>query len=171
MTDTLVPPDHPAGTGSVVLDPSSPIDGICEAAVARLKERLPPRVQIEDFPAKPDDYDFEGYEAAALVIYEGSDFDRAGLRGEQGMAEELRLTVVLLVRSLRGANGAYGLLRDIRTSLHGVSLAGSTGMRPVKCHLDSARDGVYQYQFAFAGQLPAVPVKSGVAMPRTFERR
>lgn len=170
MNDALLPADHPA-QGSMGAT-QSPVDALCDAAVERLKTRLPPRVIVEHFPDKPEQYDFEGYDAAALVIYDASRFDREGQLGAQGLRETLRLVVVLMVRSLRGSNGAYELLHDIRTALHGQSLAGCTGLIPTEIALESEASGVFRYHAAFEGSLPAVPVKvSGVALPRGFAER
>lgn len=171
MSDFVIPPEHPSASAYRAPSPVSPIDAICEAAVARLKERLPGRVIVEHFPDKPGEFDFEGYDAAALVIYDGSRFDKAGQLGAQGIREELRLVVSLLVRSLCGGNGAYVLLADIRSALHGQSLAGSTGLRPVEIELERENEGVFQYRAAFEATIVAVPNKiaSGVALPRGFE--
>jgi hypothetical protein len=166
--DALLPDGHPA-RATQALRPS-PIEALCAAAMERLKQRLPGRVVVELFPDKPGEFDFEGYEAAALVLYDGSRFDVGGPLGEQGLREETRLVVSLLVRSLRGEGGAYALLADIRAALHGASLAGSTALRPVEIALEREAEGVWQYRLAFAATLIAVPVKSapGVALPRGF---
>lgn len=169
VADPMLPVDHPARPGAP--PPLSPVEAVCAAAVERLKTRLPGKVIVERFPDRPYDYDFEGYEAAALVLYDGSRFDAS----EQGLREELRLVVSLLVRGLDGENGAYALLADIRAALHGVSLAGSTALRPVEIALEREAQGVWQYRAAFAAAIVAVPVKSarGVALPQFFvpERR
>lgn len=173
VADPMLPADHPASPGAP--PPLSPVEAVCAAAVERLKTRLPGKVIVERFPDRPDDYDFEGYEAAALVLYDGSRFDASGPLGEQGLREELRLVVSLLARGLDGENGAYALLADIRAALHGVSLAGSTALRPVEIALEREAQGVWQYRAAFAAVIVAVPVKSarGVALPHVFvpERR
>lgn len=165
MTE-LLPPGHPARP----TEPPrcAPIDAVSDALVARLKERLPNRVAVDIFPDKPADYDFEGMDAAALVLYDGSRFDASGPLGEQGLSEELRLVVSLLVRSLRGGNGAHALIQDVRAALHGASLAGSTALRPVEIALEREADGVWQYRLVFAAALVAVPSKPmpGLALPR-----
>lgn len=172
--DFVIPPDHPSATAAIAPDRASPLDAVCDAAVERLKASLPGKVRVEHFPDKPEDFDFEGFEAAALVLYDGGDFDAAGARGEQGVAEEVRLVVVLMVRSLRGPNGSNRLLEEIRLALHGHSLAGMTGLRPLKRELEREGSGVFQYSFAFAGRLPALPGRAaaaGLALPRSFDRR
>lgn len=164
----LLPADHPAR--STERPRLSPIDAVCAAAVERLDGRLPGRVVVASFPDKPAEFDFEGHDAAALVLYDGSRFDAAGAPGAQGLSEELRLVVALLVRSLDGEGGAYRLIHEARLALHGVSLAGATGLRPVEVALDREHEGVWQYRLVFAGDIVAVPVKSaqGVALPRAF---
>lgn len=174
MNDRLIPEGHPASLENLAPPPSAPLDALIDAGLARLKETMPPRVIVDLFPDKPDEYDFEGYDAAALIIYEGSRFDQAGQRGAQGLVETVRVTVVLLVRSLKGRSGATQLLANIRQALHGQSLAGSTGLRPLEAELDRESAGVFQYRFSFECSLVAIPVKtSGLALPRGFstERR
>lgn len=173
IADPLLPEGHPA-RGNEAPRPS-PVDAVCEAAIERLKTRLPGKVMVEGFPDRPDDFDFEGFDAAALVIYDGSRFDASGPLGEQGLREELRLVVSLLTRGLNGDGGAYALIKDVRAALHGASLAGSTALAPIEIALEREAAGVWQYRLAFAATILAVPVKSslGVALPRAFlpERR
>ncbi len=169
-SDFVIPDDHPSARANLARPALSPIDAVCDAAVMRLKERLPGGVVVEHFPDKPEEYDFEGYDAAALVIYDKSTFGKEGLVGAQGTREEVRLVVVLLVRSLRGPGGAYRLLFDIRSALHGVSLAGMTGLRPVEVDLERQNENVFQYSVAFEGAIVAVPTP-GVVLPRGHGRR
>lgn len=172
MNDFVIPADHPSSVANRAPEQPSMIDALCEAIVERLKIRLPGSIAVEHFPDKPDNYDFEGRNAAALVLYNGSRFDTAGQRGAQALAEEVQIEISLLVRSLRGPTGAYQLLHEIRTALHGQSLAGCTGMRPESAELQSENEGVYQFQFKFECTLVSVPVKiSGVALPHNFSAR
>lgn len=167
-----IPPTHPSARAFAAKPHPSPIDLICDEVVAQLEIKLPGKVKVEHFPDKPAEYDFEGYDAAALVIYDGSRFDKAGLAGAQGVREEVRLVVSLLVRTVRGPTGAYGLIHDIRSALHGASFGGSVGLKPVETELEREQDGVFQYRLVFEGAVVAVPVKSsGVALPRGFENR
>ena len=168
LPDRLIPADSP-----IVADREpvrlSPIDAVCQAMVDRLKIRLPGKVMVEHFPDKPDQFDFEGYDAAALVIYDGSRFDEEGMLGAQGTRESLRLVVSLLVRELRGPTGAYELLHVIRAALQGTSFAGSTALRPIEAVLEREANNVFQYRLAFEGTIIAVPVKSAtVTLPRSF---
>ena len=167
-SEALLPADHPAR--ATESPRPSPITAISDAAIARLKTRLPGRVKVEAFPDKPEEYDFEGYDAAALVLYDGSRFDAAGPVGEQGLRETQRLAVALLVRSLLGEGGAYRLIHETRVALHGVSLAGSTALRPLEAALDRADAGVWQYRLVFEAAVVAVPSSSapGVVLPRAF---
>ena len=166
--DALLPADHPAR--ATESPRPSPITALSDAVIARLKTRLPGRVRVEAFPDKPEEYDFEGYDAAALVLYDGSRFDAAGPLGEQGLRETQRLVVALLVRSLLGEGGAYRLIHEARVALHGVSLAGATALRPLEAALERSDAGVWQYRLVFEATLVAVPSTSapGVALPRAF---
>jgi Gp37 protein len=158
-------PAHPLATGNRQAERASPIDALCNAAVDLLALKLPGSVKVEHFPNKPAEFDFEGSNAAALVIYDGSRFDQEGQPGQQGVRETVRLAVMLLVRSLRGDAGAYALTHEIRKALHGQSLAGMTGLRPLETELESESDGVFTYRLAYEGRLPAVPVRTATQHP------
>lgn len=165
---SLIPPGHPAAPEYRAAERPAPIDAVADAMVERLKQLLPGRVMVEHFPDKPDEFDFEGYDAAVLVLWDGSDFDQAGMSGEQGTREELRMAVALLVRELRGATGAYRLKHEIQQALHGGSFGGTTGLRPIKADLEKQAENVFQYLLVFAGAIRAVPTRpSGVALPST----
>ncbi len=167
--DFVIPDGHPASSASATPVAPSMIDQVCEAAIARLKATLAGRVIIEHFPDDPDSYDFEGYDAAALVLWNGDQFDAAGLRGHQGSRITMTLSVVLLVRALSGTGGAYDLLEQIRLGLHGESLAGSTALRPIRRELERQGEGVFQYRSDFEAGLSAVggARRTAVLMPRS----
>lgn len=168
----LLPADHPGSRDNCEPGRPSPIDAVADAMVERLKQRLPGKVQVEHFPDQPEEYDFEGFDAAALVLWDGSTFDQAGPSGEQGTREALRMAVALMVRSLRGPSGAYVLKHEIQTALHGFSFAGTTGLRPIKADLERQGEGVFQYLLVFEGAIRAVPTRpAGVSLPGTTPRR
>lgn len=166
--DFTIPEGHPASAGAAVPARPSMIDQICEAAVERLKATLAGRVIVEHFPDDPDRFDFEGYDAAALVLWNGDQFAASGLRGQQGALITMTISVVLLVRALRGHGGAYELLEQVRLALHGESLAGSTALRPTRRELENQNDGVFQYRSDFEGGLSTIggARRAGVLMPR-----
>jgi len=174
LPDFIVPADHPASRETREAQgapPLSPIDAVADAMVERLKQRLPGSVAVEHFPDKPEEYDFPGHDAAALVIWDGSTFDQAGPTGEQGTREALRMGVALIVRSLRGPSGAYALKHEIQKALHGQSFAGATGLRPVKADLERQGENVFQYLLVFEGKVPTLPIRpAGVAMPASAHR-
>jgi hypothetical protein len=152
-----IPDTHPAGTESLVPVAPTRIEALCAAAVDRLAQALPPRTVVTHYPDRPEEFDFEGSDAAALVLYEGSRFDEAGLAGARGAREFVRLTVVLLVRALAGDGGAYRLIEATRAALHGQALAGATGLRPVEVALDRQDAQVFQFRVSFEAALPAIP--------------
>jgi hypothetical protein len=166
--DFVIPPNHPASPGARAPAPLSMIDQLCEAAVERLKAQISGRVIVEHFPDAPEQFDLEGYDAAALVLWNGDQFDAQGMRGEQGSRAAMQISVVLLVRSLRGDGGAYVLLEQIRLALQGESLAGSTGLRPVRRELERQGEGVFQYRFDFEAGLITLggARRAQVLMPR-----
>lgn len=162
--DFVIPAAHPAHGNHVERPRVSPIDAVIDEAVALLAIKLPPQVTVERFPDRPADYDFEGREAAVLIIYDGSRFDPTGLK------EELRLVATVLVRSLNGAHGAYALIHSVRTALHDQSLAGATGTRPTEIGLEAEAEGVFRWRLVFAASLPALPGRAPrLAVPRGFQ--
>lgn len=174
MSDFVIP-DGPHAIEAREPRSVSSVEACCDAIVARLKERLTGGVLVEHFPDQPEQFDFSGYGAAALVLYGGSKFANAGMRGAQGAIETLLVHVVLLVAHLRPSRdnpaAAYAILQDIRQALHGHSFAGSTGLRPVAVDLERhSDDGVYQYRSDFECELPAIPGRQpGVMLPRGFQ--
>lgn len=164
LPDFSVPADNPAHGSHAAKARRVPIDGVVDAAVAVLALKLPPEVRVERFPDRPADYDFEGSEAAALVIYDGSRFDAGGSR------EELRLVVIVLARSLDGENGGYALIHSVRTALHDQSLDGASAARPVEVALEDEADGVFRWRIAFAANLPVVSARTPrLSIPRGFQ--
>jgi hypothetical protein len=166
--DFIIPPGHPDAPGNREQPRPSMIDAVCEAAVELLRAQISGRVIVDHFPDNPEQFDFEGYDAAALVLWNGDQFDAAGIRGEQGSRAAMQVSVVLLVRSLRGAGGAYELLEQIRLALQGESLAGSTALRPLRRELERQDEQVFQYRFDFEAGLVTTggARRAGVLMPR-----
>lgn len=141
----------------------TPVLAIEDAILARLRERMPGRVvRIEPFPDRPEMFDFPEREGAAVFVhFAGADYGPAGEgpRAAYGAQRTLRWHVVLLVRSLRGAEGgrigAYDALEEIRRALHGVSLAGATPMIPRRELLDEQKAGVWRWTLEFSTTIPA----------------
>lgn len=136
-----------------------------DAILARLKERLPGRiVRIEPFPDRPDAFDFPEREAAAVFVhFAGGDYSATGDGGPRAAysaRRTLKWHVVLLVRSLRGAEGgrigAYEALEEIRCALQGVSFAGATAMIPKRELLDEQKGGVWRWTLECTNAIPAI---------------
>lgn len=173
MTDFTLPSTGPLATSNRAPARLSPIEAMCEAAVDRLRIELPGKVTIDHFPDRAEQYDFEGYDAAALVLYGGSRFSGDGLLGAAGVDETPRLVVALLVRSLRGPSGAYELIQAIRLALQGASLAGSKALFPVEADLENQSENVFQYRLVFEGGLVAAPAplkQPRAGFPRASQR-
>lgn len=142
----------------------TPIEAIETEMLARLKEKLPRTIsRIDSFPDDPDAYDFPERESAAVFLrFDGSDY--AGTSGSPGAAyapsRTMTFEAVLLVRSLRGADGgrigAYDALEAIRLALQGQSFAGGTAMVPRGEKLHEQRGGVWRWAMRFSTQIPAV---------------
>jgi hypothetical protein len=170
LTETLLSTEQ---LGAITPPKLVPVEALCLGVVDILKTRLINSVTVQYFPDKPAEFDFEGYDAAALVLYLGSQFDRQGLRGAQGIHQQIRLRVTLLVRLLHGHGGALGLLHDIRRSLQGVSVAGCTALVPTNEALNSEQQNVFSYDVDFETTLIAVPQDharaTGVLVPRNIQ--
>jgi len=160
-----LPADHPLAAAARPPERLSPIDAIVAAGVKRLADRLPPAVRVEAFPDKIEAFDFEGSDAAVLVIYDGGRFEEAGPVGGQGMRQTVRLAVVLLTRELRGPRGANGLIHEIATALAGESLAGSTGLRPIEAELEQESEGVWRHRVLFEARIPFIPSRRASQHP------
>lgn len=143
-------------TAAVVL-PVTRLDALTDAVVERLRRKLPPRVHIARFPDKPAEFDFQGYEAAVLVICVAGAFAAAPVGARVALRETVTVRAPILVRSLDGALGAPSLIEDVRLALQGASLAGATAMLPLRWSLDDTSDGeVWRFDFEFETTLPAL---------------
>lgn len=142
----------------------NPILDIEGAIVARLKSRLPGRVaRVEPFPDKPSQFDFSDREGAVVLVhYAGADYSPTGDTPRQAYSPRrtMKWQIVLLVRSLRGAEGgrigAYDVLDEVRRAVQGVSFAGATPMAPRREILDEEKDGVWRWTMEFSASIPAL---------------
>ena len=145
---------------------TNPVTVIEDEIVAQLKDNLPRTVtRIDSFPDNPEKYDFPERDTAAVFVHlsEGKYAGAAG-RPQQAYAPARTLTweIVLLVRSLRGADGgrigAYPLLHDVRIALQGRSFGGATAMVPVSERLQEQKGGIWRWGMTFTNSIPAVAV-------------
>lgn len=132
------------------------IEQVEDAIVGRLKDELSGSVKVEAFPADPAKYDFANLSAAALVHYVGSQYQGAKGPVKIDQARRMQFAVVLLTRSLRGQNGAYMHLEDIRLGLQGAAFAGAGPAEIVRDELQSEHDGVWRWWVQIALPTPAV---------------
>lgn len=140
------------------------IAAIEDAMVARLKEALPRTItRIDAFPDDAGAYDFpERDTAACFVRYDRSTYQAPVNSPRQAYAPERLLTfeAVLLVRSLRGADGgrigAYDALEEIRLALQGRSFAGATAMVPAGDELQGQKGNVWRWAARFSCRAPAI---------------
>lgn len=157
MSDAAALADTPIAAAQRAAAPVTRIEALTRAVLARLAEHMPPRVHVARFPDRPAAFDFQGYEAAVLVICTGGSFGASPTPSRAALRETINVRAPILVRSLDGALGAPALIEDVRIALQGMSLAGGTAMQPLRWALDEQSDGeVWRFDFEFSTTLPAV---------------
>ncbi len=95
-------------------------DQIEAAIVARIESQV--SLTVKAFPSTPDDYKKLPFNRGlVLVAYSGSDLSDPTNRDEIVQQRAMEFSVTLQVRDLRGHEGAYSYLEQIRTALSGFS--------------------------------------------------
>lgn len=132
------------------------LERIETALIAALKEGVAGSVKVDNFPADIKSYDFAGLNAAALVHYKGSKY--AGRKGpaNPNQNRQLNFAIVLLVRSLRGAGGAYHALEDIRLATQGVAFEGAGPAEIISDGLVTEVEGQWRWEIVIGLGAPAV---------------
>lgn len=132
-----------------------------DAIKARLEEVFAAQVvdlAVEDFPDDPDDYQLYHPCGALLVGYGGSKFGQPEALGALVQRRTVVFDLTLLVRNLRGPEGAQARLDAVRLALTGYPLAGGVGskIRPLSEELGGHKDGVWTFALQYAADVPAV---------------
>ena len=140
------------------------ITAIEDAMLAALKDQLPRTVtRIDVFPDDPEAFDFpEADTAACFLRYDRSTYAGADNEPRRAYAPTRTLTyeVVVLVRSMRGADGgrigAHDALEAVRLALQGRSFAGATAMALAGDELQQQKGSVWRWAMRFTCRVPAV---------------
>lgn len=134
------------------------IDALIAEIVTRLAEKLPPVLLVKRFPNNPEQFDFQGFEAAALVHYGGSDY--ASGAPSSSLNRQVRIDIILLVRALHGDDthtiGLTDILDDVRLALQGETFAGARALMPQRDEFEEANSEVIRWRFSFTTILPAM---------------
>lgn len=132
------------------------VDAMVDRIVERLTATLP-RLRVEAFPDDPANYRLHHSTGAALVIYGGSRFadpEPVDILVQKRLAE---FDVTLLLRKLRGVEGANAHLDAIRLALTGFKLAGGgSKLRPVRDRFVSHDNGIWRFEITFTTAIPAI---------------
>jgi len=117
---------------------------LVEAVAARAKALLP-ALAVEDFPGDAEHYRLLHPRGAVLVIYTGSDFGRPSplLLGVQDRG--MKVDLVLQIRNLAKAQGAYEALEVLRKGFTGWEVPGFLPAYPTRDAFRGAQEGVFQY--------------------------
>lgn len=103
-----------------------------ETALVQIIEGM--GVPARPFPEKPDDYFPEADPGEILVRYEGEKPVKRDVSGVV-VRRELYLETVVVIRQLRGENGAYSWLEMLKVLFEGYTLPGAAG------HLEMESEG------------------------------
>lgn len=136
--------------------PPSYLETVEDAIIAALKEGIEGGVKVDNFPADVSTYDFAGLDAAALVHYKGSNFQRREGPADVNQNRRMNFAIVLLVRTLRGHSGAYHALEDIRLALQGQAFEGAGPAEIVSDALVSEVHGQWRWEIVIGLGAPAV---------------
>ncbi len=108
------------------------ITRLISAVVARLKEQMP-EWSVDEFPDAPDRYNWAGARATLLVAWESSSYSDLESLEPFSARRELRLSVTLLARSLRGSHSIATGLDDVLVALFGWEPADTAGKLGCEC--------------------------------------
>ncbi len=118
---------------------------IIDAVQAHLQAALP-RVQVEVFPERPDEYQFIHPTGAVLVGYQSGKFTPIEGLGTVAQQRDLTLHLTVIGAHLHGDDGALAILDEVRLAI--------MGFKPpdcLPCHLLQERflsedAGAWQYE-------------------------
>lgn len=132
------------------------IDDMIAAIVQRLGTAVP-ALQVEAFPDNPETYRLYHPKGAALVIYGGSQYGEPQAVDILVQERRAEFDVTLLLRNLRGPEGANAHLDAIRLALTGHKLVGGgSKLRPVHDRFVSHDNGIWRFEVTFAATIPAI---------------
>lgn len=124
-------------------------DTLAELAVTRLRA-LVPDLDVDHFPDVPDRYAWAKARTTLLVGYEGSAFSADESFAPRSATETVELGVTVLVRSLRGPQGAPAILARVRRALFGWRPASGGGaLVPTRSQFVSEDQGLWRFVLFF----------------------
>lgn len=136
--------------------PPSIIERVENALIAALKEGVSGQVKVESFPANTETYDFAGLRSALLVHYAASQYSPRVGPADPNQKRRMNFALVLFARDLRGADGAYRTLEDVRLAVQSVSFAGAGPAEIVRDGLASENQGQWKFEIVIGLNVPAV---------------
>lgn len=120
------------------------IQALTANAAARAKALLP-LLAVEDFPGDPASYKLLHPKGAVLVLYTGSDFGRPSPLALSAQDRGMKVDLVLQIRNLAKAQGAYEALEILRKGFTGWEVPGFLPAYPTRDAFRGAQDGVFQF--------------------------
>ena len=135
---------------------TGPTEQLVTGVVAVFDAEMPGDVAVGEMPDKPGDYDLGDREAAILIHYRGSKYDKAATAGLVMQQRMPALDIHLVTRGVTGRLGAYALTDIVARCLQGRSIAGATGFNLVSDGLASENDGIWRYVLSFTCTMPSV---------------
>ena len=139
-----------------------------DALIARL-EPYATGLAVEAFPDDPEKYDLYHPVGAVLVNYDGSPrYSDSRDTGVNVQDREVQFSCTLMLRHLRGPDGAHQYLDTVRVALNGFRLPGAGGgsrLRPTRERVVDHDNGIWRFEMTFAATVPEVEADPDEALP------
>jgi hypothetical protein len=126
-------------------------------------------LEVEPFPDNPEEYDLYHPVGAVLIAYGGSPrYSDSHDTGVNVQDREVQFSCTLLLRHLRGPQGAHTYLDTLRLALNGYRLPGGGGgskLRPIQERVIDHDSGIWRFEMRFQGTVPEVEQDVEEALP------
>ena len=122
-----------------------------EAAAARVRAKLP-KLAVEYFPEKPNEYRLNHPIGALLVSYAGSDFGEPTSTAYVMQPRRIKLSVTVVLRQLNGKGGAVDVLDQVRAALVGFRMPDCRKLIALAETFLGQSAGLWQYAVDFAAE-------------------
>lgn len=127
-----------------------------QAITQRLKARIT-TLTVASFPDDPEQWEMRDRRGYCLIAWRGDSF--GDIKSVDLVYQERRLEfdIHILMRKLRGHEGAYLTVEAVRLALTGFEIPGCTKLAPVRTKFlgTRRREGVWTYALTFATTAPA----------------
>jgi len=144
------------------------VDEMLEGILGQLRAVVT-TLKVEPFPEDPANYELFHPCGAVLVAYDGSPrYSESRDTGVNVQDRTVQFSTTLLLRNLRGPDGAHRYLDTVRLALNGYKLPGAGGgskLRPNGERLVDHTDGVWRYEIVFQGVVPEVEQDTAESLP------